>query len=302
MCRESVDNRRGLGTIAEAPTPALTPDGRRSLVERTRTRSRRRGTATRETDLVVVAHPDDETISLSVQLIRSAAHCKLLTVTDGAPRDERLRPPGFATREHLASVRRRELLEAMAIAGLRSDQCIGLGFVDQEVADQMVKLTNLLAELLQQHLPTRIYTHPYEGGHPDHDATAFAVHHALERLRAQGRRLPALYEFASYHRRGGKLRVFQFLRPGDQPIRTVLLSAAEREQKRRMYNCYASQQPLDVFPIRIERFRLAPKYDFTRALVSTFHRYPWCARGLGLAWFRRLAIEARARLMARERR
>ena len=47
---------------------------------------------------------------------------------------------------------------------------------DKQAAHQMGKLTNLLAPMLQDH--DLLMTHPYEGGHPDHDACAFMAHAA----------------------------------------------------------------------------------------------------------------------------
>jgi N-acetylglucosamine malate deacetylase 2 len=55
----------------------------------------------------------------------------------------------------------------------------------------------LLRDLLEQHRPEVIVTHSYEGGHPDHDACAFAVHHALELTRAQP--VPVIVEASFYH-------------------------------------------------------------------------------------------------------
>ena len=46
---------------------------------------------------------------------------------------------------------------------------------------------------------------------------------------------------------------------------TIVLSAEARHRKRRMFTCFETQQHmLASFPIAIERFRLAPHYDFTR--------------------------------------
>jgi hypothetical protein len=74
-------------------------------------------------------------------------------------------------------------------------------------------------------------------------------------------------ELSSYHERAGEMAVFSFLRsarhPGGNPVRTVRLTPAERALKRRMYECYESQRMvLGYFPIAVERFRLAPRYDF----------------------------------------
>jgi hypothetical protein len=45
----------------------------------------------------------------------------------------------------------------------------------------------------------------------------------------------------------------------------MVLSPEERELKRAMIACHASQRAvLALFPSRLERFRAAPNYDFSR--------------------------------------
>jgi LmbE family N-acetylglucosaminyl deacetylase len=133
------------------------------------------------------------------------------------------------------------------------------------VACSLVPVARHLARLFRALDVRVVITHPYEGGHPDHDATAFAVH-AAARLVArddQRRAPPVLLELSSYHERAGEMAVFSFLPSARHPARTVRLTPAERTLKRRMYDCYESQRAvLDYFPIAVERFRVAPRYDF----------------------------------------
>src|SRR5512133_2737573 len=69
--------------------------------------------------LVVAAHPDDEVIGIGGQLARLGPRVHVLHVTDGAPRDMHdARVHGFDTRDAYADARRRELLAALADAGI----------------------------------------------------------------------------------------------------------------------------------------------------------------------------------------
>ena len=142
-----------------------------------------------------------------------------------------------------------------------------------------------------------ILTHPYEGGHPDHDATAFAVHAACRLLRHEGTTPPALVEMTSYHLRAGALTTYEFLPNGEGPVITVRLGMEERFLKRRMVECHATQQQvLDHFPIDIERFRPAPRYDFARPPHPGrlyYEQFDW---GLTGARWRALAADALAAL------
>lgn len=251
--------------------------------------------------VVVVAHPDDETVSLGAALARLAGRCKVLTVTDGAPRDPRFAArAGLATREAYAAVRRAEQRAALGLAGLDPACCQALGYVDQEAVLHLVELMVRLKEEFRRLSPGTLLTHPYEGGHPDHDAVAAAVHYALALLERDGGALPSLLEFASYHAGGGKVTRLDFLSAPGCPETTLVLTPLERERKQQMYQCYVSQQPgLAVFPIGTERWRPAPRYDFTRPPHPGpvhYEKYPWAMRE---PEFRGLIMEAGERLGVR---
>jgi LmbE family N-acetylglucosaminyl deacetylase len=119
-------------------------------------------------------------------------------------------------------------------------------------------------ETLRELRPEIVVTHPFENGHPDHDATAFAVHLACHLLREAGEVAPALVEFASYHDPDGSRRMaVQSFLPADTPEILVELDGAERELKGRLVACHASQRHvLHAFPTDRERYRVAPAYDF----------------------------------------
>src|SRR5215211_5154219 len=77
--------------------------------------------------LVVAAHPDDEVIGLGAQL-SSLPGPIILHVTNGAPRDGRdVAMHGFPDCATYAAARRKELLAALALAGLPSDAAHSLG-------------------------------------------------------------------------------------------------------------------------------------------------------------------------------
>lgn len=223
--------------------------------------------------LVVVAHPDDETIG-AASLIARLPDCWMLHLTDGATREARFIEGFTGSREEYAATRRRELAAAMALAGLGTDRLISIEDVaDQEACLAMPYLARTVVRLCRELAIEIVLTLAYEGGHPDHDAAAFAVRAAIELLRNQGEKPPTIVEMPLYHAqpgipRGDVLVTQEFLQPegsGNQVVRKDL-SSAERTRKLRMYDCFVTQRHILPWflPSVHESFREAPVYDFTR--------------------------------------
>ena len=107
-----------------------------------------------------------------------------------------------------------------------------------------------------------VFTHAYEGAHPDHDACALAVQLACNRL---GAAAPLRMEFAGYHRAAGRMQVNRFHPDPACPETAVELTPAERTLKLKAYAAHATQaETLALFPPEREAWRVAPTYDFTR--------------------------------------
>ncbi|WP_257462279.1 PIG-L deacetylase family protein [Archangium lipolyticum] len=242
--------------------------------------------------LIVAAHPEDE-VRGAAWLLRRSPGCHVVHVTDGAPRDM-----SSIRREAYARLREEESFAALALAGVPRHHLLSLGAMDQEAALDLVTLTEYLMALLKALRPALLVVHPYEGGHPDHDAAAFISHAAVALMARTGRTPPALLEMASYHRRQGELVTGEFLpAPDGSPVATVSLTGSERARKQRMLACYASEaRELESFPMKQERYRAAPRYDFTRPPHEGMLQYEtnvW--RMTGTRW-RELARQALERL------
>ena len=72
--------------------------------------------------------------------------------------------------------------QALALVGVSPERVIFLGFDGRRASYNMRTIAFNLADLLASHRPDIVVTHPYEGGHPDHDATCFGVHMACKLL------------------------------------------------------------------------------------------------------------------------
>jgi LmbE family N-acetylglucosaminyl deacetylase len=213
--------------------------------------------------LFVFAHPDDESIGLG-GILDQFRDPRFACLTDGAPREPAYaHAAGCATPVAYARLRRRELAIALALAGHGSERLIALGFTDQELAHSLEGITQAVEVLLQRVQPDFVVTHAYEGGHPDHDATAFAVHTAIA-AHAGHEPAPTIVEMTSYHARDGEIEWGNFLPDPEQEETTIELTPAQRAQKRRLLATHASQSAVlrDV-PLDRERLRFAPRYDFS---------------------------------------
>src|SRR5205085_99806 len=123
----------------------------------------------------------------------------VILVTDGAPTNlYDAHAHGFATANDYAQARRRELANALAIAGADPQQLVQLRVPDQQAALRLESIVDRLTALFARRAISTVLTHAYEGGHPDHDATAFAVHAAAALLARRGLTL-AVVEMPFYH-------------------------------------------------------------------------------------------------------
>ncbi|WP_375457572.1 PIG-L deacetylase family protein [uncultured Enterovirga sp.] len=244
-----------------------------------------------EPALIVVAHPDDETLGCGVLLPR-LANLAILHVTDGAPRDGAdARRHGFPTPQAYAAARREELATALAEGGVAGAHVVSLDIADQGVAHAMSEIAGRLVEPMRR--AEIVFTHALEGGHPDHDATAFVVRAAARLL---GPEAPALVEMPFYRADpagDGWLRQSFGGAPG---VTVLRLTEEERRRKQAMLAAHASQAgTLAAFGAADESFRTVVPRDVTQpdGSQALYDRHDW---GITSAQLRARMAEAAVEL------
>jgi LmbE family N-acetylglucosaminyl deacetylase len=213
---------------------------------------------------VIVAHPADEIVGAGC-LISKLVDVTVLHITDGAPRDmQDAEAAGFKELSKYAEARKRECISALAIANVPEERVVDFAVTDQCASHCLTDLTRRITRFLQQSGADIVVTHPYEGGHPDHDATAFATHAALRLMKRNGFRPPALFEMALHPSKDFKAKVPEFLPSSERETTTLLLDERAQELKQRMFECFETQrESLRASPFGPEKFRQHSKYDFS---------------------------------------
>jgi LmbE family N-acetylglucosaminyl deacetylase len=207
--------------------------------------------------LVIVAHPDDESIGCGV-LLQRIANPAVLVCTDGAPSVARMwRGKGYHTREEYARKRASEFRAALEIAGVRHKHVLS-GIPDQQLHRYLPQASIHLERFASEFRPDVILTHAYEGGHPDHDACAFLGHWIGEKFS-----IP-VWEMPLYHHKAAGLPLIyqQFLAASPDEV-MLSASPAEIGRKENMLGQHKTQAGvISEFAKARELFRPQPSYDF----------------------------------------
>jgi LmbE family N-acetylglucosaminyl deacetylase len=211
--------------------------------------------------IAVFAHPDDATIACGGQLGRFE-DLDLIVATDGAPPAvAHAVSKGFGSIEGYAQVRWDEMESALDLARVPHDRLRGYGVEDGSACRRLLTIIDRLEQDLAG--ADIVLTHCYEGGHTDHDAVAMAVHIACAAIEEVRR--PVIVEAPLYSLQAGLWTAQTFAAGGSGLTVYCPLGAEQQALKRWMKICHKSQRDtLARFANDVERFRIAPSYDFGR--------------------------------------
>ena len=213
-----------------------------------------------ENTLVVVAHPDDETIGAGC-LMQRMQEVRVVYATDGAPRDAQFWPK-YPDRGHYASVRKLEDCDALAYAEVDELDFLTDGdenpIPDQELFRHLDEAAASLKKVIERTSPRALLTLAYEGGHPDHDCCNFLVNQLATHSGIEA------WEMPLYHRALGGQKSQEFW-DTDGSESVLEPNYGEIRKKQQMLGAYTSQSDaLRQFSSPLERFRplTAERYDY----------------------------------------
>jgi LmbE family N-acetylglucosaminyl deacetylase len=208
----------------------------------------------------------------------------VICVTNGAPRrGAYARDAGFSNWLDYAAARRRETEAALSLLERDIAPMHNLGIADQEAIFELVDTTRYLVDQIRSGF-AYVITHAYEGGHPDHDSTAFCVHAACMLIAKGGWSPPAIVEAPLYSAPDGQYIFSRFVpNPDAGPSISFTLTPAEKDLKRRMFDCHVTQKnALPSFSLDEEFFRLSPRYHFSAPPHSGdvgYNKFKWPVTG-----------------------
>ena len=211
--------------------------------------------------LLIVAHPDDESISCGGLLQRMDRPC-VVFATDGAPKDEYFWR-NYGSREAYAKLREDEARAALEAVGVTAVEFLShrvqTPLVDQLLYKSLTSAFAALSSIVEKFRPHRLLTLAYEGGHPDHDSVSF-----LSAQLGKAYSIP-VWEAPLYHRRATGQGVYQQFVLEQGEVIEHRVERRELEAKMKMLACYKSQfDALPSFCPELERFRLQMQYNYSR--------------------------------------
>lgn len=178
--------------------------------------------------IVVVPHPDDESVmfgGLVAHLVSRGAHLRFVAVTDGGAAY-----PDLVSSAGMQHRRRREQREALEALGVGGAQVTRLGIPDGEVAAHETLVRDAIIRALDER-PAGLIVAPWEfDHHTDHEACGRA---AL----AAWRRTTGEVELAS----GLFWSLLRERPPAGISLRAVALAVSQRTAKARAIACHRSQ-------------------------------------------------------------
>ena len=219
--------------------------------------------------LVFAAHQDDEVLGLGLTLARHRRRGDRVTVvftTNGAGGNWK---QSNEVKRAVSATRFKEACEALAVISIDAAEIVCLGFPDGGLHRYIPEARKDIATLILAIAPETIYGHAIEGGHLDHDVTAFLVQEVSARLLIE-----PVFEWAEYNRDAPSGQPVSDARFASDPFvpefecTPTPFDQSDSTSKQQMLAKYASQAISNrYYPFRSEILRKARPIQLLPRLV-----------------------------------
>ena len=214
--------------------------------------------------LLLVAHPDDESIGAGILLQRNAA-VHVVFCSSGAPNRLSIWRR-FGSPWHYARIREGEARSALELVGHRT--VTFLRCPDGHLYRFLPRIYNRVADILRSWKADLIVTHAFEGGHEDHDVCSFVSSCLSRDTGIQVQEMPLYHP----HPDSGSL-VYQEFPNALGAVQVCEPTALELENKQKMFEAHKSQRDvLTSFDLSREVFRSQVQYDYLQPAIPTMSR------------------------------
>ncbi|MBU1202408.1 MAG: PIG-L family deacetylase [Nanoarchaeota archaeon] len=237
-------------------------------------------TLTKGANLFVGAHPDDNFLGAFKIIKSNSLDSIVMTVTNGAtifPSDYPVPElKEVDTPEKYAAIRKEEEIKVMQKLGVKSKNMFFMNLADQQSHEYINEIIDKIKELITTYKPTRIFTHEFPQGHPDHEIASFCVSQAIKETNSQEINI---FEYPTYVIVPGQTRVNSKLLTTKKNDTIIYYKFTEEEFKLRneLMKMYANQPDLEErYTTRGEEFRvLYEPRKFSGKFPRSDYIKPW---------------------------
>lgn len=151
--------------------------------------------------IIFSPHPDDETFGCGGTIAKRLNEgCSVLVIIMTNGKQAYYKIPNIdkiLTTEDFIKIRKKELMNALEILGLKKENIIFLNFEDSALKHSSREVEKRVIKILKEFSPTEVYCSYEKDFHPDHVVASFIVRNALKKIS-----LPRIkcYEYSISHK------------------------------------------------------------------------------------------------------
>lgn len=219
--------------------------------------------------LVVGPHPDDIEFSTGRLIMhRKGKNVFTICMTDGRRGQEGTAVKKLLNEDDYARLRIKETMIAQSELHIDINNQFFMNLPDQDVVSNPYIIDKLFM-IIRRIKPDFILIPPWEGAHPDHDATHLFLKIVTNNL---GFDKNKIIEYGSYNNFGGEFSIQEFVPYNNYEGEKFIPTPNQQIRWRNIMKIFKSQlnQQKDYIPkSRFENFRILPDYDYSKLPYSS---------------------------------